>query len=64
MGIVKVCGCSALGIAGALLILVSVFSKIAYFSHAPDVPIYLGVLLLTISGLSLSATMAKPQEDF
>ncbi|MBW9140902.1 MAG: hypothetical protein K1T65_04250 [Candidatus Aramenus sp.] len=64
MRILRICGCGIVGIVGAFLILTSIFGQIAYFAHAPDVPLYLGVLLLTISGLSFSASLARPQEDF
>lgn len=64
MKISQICGCSILTIIGILLLAVGFTGEVAYFKSAPGVPIYFGVLFLSLAAMSWSVTLAKPKDEY
>lgn len=64
MKIVEICWCSVLTILGILLIVTSFIGGISYFKLAPSVPIYFGVLFLSLAGIAWTVSVAKQKEDY
>jgi len=64
MKITQICSCSILTILGILLLLSGIIGGISYFRYSPDVPIYLGILLLSLATISISISIANRQNEW
>ncbi|AWR93265.1 hypothetical protein [Acidianus brierleyi] len=64
MKITQICSCSILTILGIFLLLSGIIGGISYFRYSPDVPIYLGILLLSLATISISISIANRQNEW
>ncbi|ARM75270.1 hypothetical protein [Acidianus manzaensis] len=62
MKITQICTCSILTLVGLVLLITGIIGGISYFKYSPDAPIYLGILLLSVSAVSWSINTSKPKE--
>jgi hypothetical protein len=62
MKILKVCSCGFLSFMGVLVMLLGITGELSYFKYSPDVPFYLGILLLTLASI-IGFSMKSPDES-